>query len=157
MPKLTRNAYAKHRGCDVKAVHAAVKSGRIKMDENNRIDVDEADRDWNANTRPVVGRNSGTPGESGSYANLRVAKAMYDAKQAKLDYEKSAGKVVDTDAVKERWTSIGVAVRSAIEGIPDALAPQVLAATTIREAYDIIAAEVHKVLHQLAGDIEGLA
>lgn len=42
--------YAKYRGCSHPAVSKAIKSGRIKVDENGKIDPVQADRDWAANT-----------------------------------------------------------------------------------------------------------
>lgn len=45
-------AYARHRGVSAAAVHKAVKSGRIKTEQDGTIDVAKADRQWQANTDP---------------------------------------------------------------------------------------------------------
>lgn len=48
------SAYAEHRGVSRMAVSKAVKAGRIKKDANGKIDVAQADADWEANTKPQM-------------------------------------------------------------------------------------------------------
>ncbi len=43
-------AYSRHRDVTLRAVQKAIESGRIKVDENGKIDPVQADRDWAANT-----------------------------------------------------------------------------------------------------------
>lgn len=42
--------YSRHRDVTLRAVQKAIESGRIKVDENGKIDPVQADRDWAANT-----------------------------------------------------------------------------------------------------------
>lgn len=42
--------YARHRGVTLRAVQKAIESGRIVLDENKKIDADQADKDWVLNT-----------------------------------------------------------------------------------------------------------
>jgi len=59
---LSKSAYARHRGCDEKAVRKAINEGRISL-INGKIDPDVADIQWAKNTRARVsqgGTSSGT-------------------------------------------------------------------------------------------------
>jgi hypothetical protein len=47
---MTLTEYARHRGCDKKAVQFAIERGRIKRNEDGSINSDRADVDWEANT-----------------------------------------------------------------------------------------------------------
>ena len=47
---MTLCEYARHRGCDKKAVQFAIERGRITRNEDGSIDCDRADLDWEANT-----------------------------------------------------------------------------------------------------------
>lgn len=48
--------YARHRGCNLKAVQVAVSTGRIKREADGTIDVEKADRDWEKNTEHAKAR-----------------------------------------------------------------------------------------------------
>lgn len=48
--EMSINAYARYRDCRPYTVQMAIKRGRIKLNANNKIDPDEADRMWAANT-----------------------------------------------------------------------------------------------------------
>ncbi len=50
--RLSISAYARHRGVSRQAVHLALRTGRIRRSADGRIDVEEADRAWLANTAP---------------------------------------------------------------------------------------------------------
>lgn len=47
---VSQRRYAQHRGVALSAVQKAIASGRIKL-HNGKVDVEEADRDWQENTR----------------------------------------------------------------------------------------------------------
>src|SRR4051794_34083226 len=46
--------YARHRGCYPRAVEAALRAGRIRRDEQGRIDSEQADHDWEVGTSPYL-------------------------------------------------------------------------------------------------------
>lgn len=50
--RLSRRAYAKHRGCSETAVRKALEAGRISVGPDNLIDVAEADQAWAISTDP---------------------------------------------------------------------------------------------------------
>lgn len=54
---ISKSAYARHRGCDEKAVRKAVNEGRISLIDG-KIDKDVADIQWAKNTRARVAHNT---------------------------------------------------------------------------------------------------
>ena len=56
---VSKAAYARHRGCDEKAVRKAIAAGRISL-INGKIDPSVADIQWAKNTRARVSHRSGT-------------------------------------------------------------------------------------------------
>jgi len=60
---LSKSAYARHRGCDEKAVRKAINEGRISL-INGKIDPDVADIQWAKNTRARVSQGSAAGGAS---------------------------------------------------------------------------------------------
>lgn len=69
---LSISAYARHRGCDRKAVRKAIDTGRISTLPDGTIDAVKADADWLANTRPRGGTN---PAAKASSATSKVPSA----------------------------------------------------------------------------------
>ena len=51
--EMSINAYARYRDCRPYTVQMAIKRGRIKLNANNQIDPDEADRMWDEKTNPL--------------------------------------------------------------------------------------------------------
>jgi hypothetical protein len=61
---MTLTEYARHRGCDKKAVQFAIERGRIKRNEDGSIDSARADVDWEANTDHARARYGPKPTRS---------------------------------------------------------------------------------------------
>jgi len=53
---MTLSEYARHRGCDLKAVQFAVERQRIFREPDGRLDSEKADRDWEKNTNHANAR-----------------------------------------------------------------------------------------------------
>ncbi|HXS98630.1 MAG TPA: hypothetical protein VN736_28735 [Candidatus Limnocylindrales bacterium] len=56
MPVMGLREYSRHRGCSLAAVQKAIASGRIRKTEDSRIDSEEADKAWAANSDPAKQR-----------------------------------------------------------------------------------------------------
>lgn len=72
---MTVSQYARHRGCDEKAVRKAIEAGRISIiekDSKRWIDPEVADIQWARNTRARVGSGSGSAGASATPAATQV-------------------------------------------------------------------------------------
>lgn len=163
MPIVTQAAYARLRGVSKVAVHHAVREGRITPRPDGKLDSAVADREWAENSvRGSAAAAADVQPEAarrgvGTFTEFRTAKASYDAKMAKLEYEKAAGLVLSAAEVESKWVEICVAIRTAIEGIPASCSERVHAARDIREAHTILADECRAVLKRLAADVAGLA
>lgn len=166
MPLMTQAAYARRRGVSAVAVHKAIKRGRITLRPDGKIDSDVADREWAENSDPgqvrTPAKQTADGGElgrrtGGTFADFKTAKASYDAKMARLEYEKAAGLLVPAQEVFTKWVEVCVAIRSAVEGLPASCAERVHAARDIREAHSILADECRSILKRLASEVAGMA
>jgi hypothetical protein len=168
---MSQRAYAKHRGVTHGAVQKAIKSGRIPVTEGQKVDPDEADRAWAANTDESKPRNSvsGTPklavvpsvpapsGLSGGVtaSGYQAARAMHEgfrARTAKLEYERLTGTLISADEVKVAAFKTARGAREALLAIADRQAPVLAAITDPAEIHRILTAEIRQVLEELARD-----
>ena len=81
MPLLSIRKYAEHRNISHTAVQKAIKQGRIHLTPDGRIDVDQADRDWERNTSPVNSPES----RSAALATTRKATERTDLRAIPLE------------------------------------------------------------------------
>jgi phage terminase Nu1 subunit (DNA packaging protein) len=167
--------YARHRGVSTAAVTYAIRDGRISVTEVNgkrMIESDRADLEWNENTvhekkrhtpegatakiiAPKTKRAPPPPPEPDSaettetYAKSRAQKEHYQAKLAKLDYEKRAGTLVDAHEVQLEAYKIARAVRDALLSIPDRVASELAAETNAFKLHARLTDELRKTLVSL--------
>lgn len=168
---MSQRAYAKHRGVTHRAVQKAIASGRIPVTEGQKVDPDEADRAWAANTDESRPRNSvsGTPklsvvppvpapsGASGhvvatGYQASRAMHENYRARTARLEYERLTGMLVSADEVKVEAFNAARRAREALLAIADRQAPVLAAITDPAEIHSVLTAEIRQVLEELARD-----
>jgi hypothetical protein len=128
MALVSQRAYARHRGVSLAAVQKAIKLGRIRTTADGKIDVEQADRDWERNTNyggPVAAGDAIVSGPS--YAQSRAVREVYTARLAKLEYEERIGKLVPADQVTIAGFTKGRTVRDHMMIIPDRVAAQIRA------------------------------
>jgi hypothetical protein len=128
MALVSQRAYAKHRGVSLAAVQKAIKAGRIRTAADGKIDVEQADRDWERNTNyggPVATGDGSVSGPS--YAQSRAVREVYTARLAKLEYEERIGKLLPADQVTIAGFTKGRTVRDHMMIIPDRVAAQIRA------------------------------
>jgi hypothetical protein len=97
---LTKAAYARHRGCDEKAVRQAISAGRITLIDG-KIDPEVADIQWLKNTRARVAPNKTESDEPKSemskvesdptYMTFRMRREAADAQIAEMNEAKMRG------------------------------------------------------------------
>jgi hypothetical protein len=96
---------------------------KIKATEDpNREDVKQrhaAEREHAGEVEDKTGDKIGS-----SYQAARAVKERFNALSAKLAYEKEAGTVVEAEAVKKAGFELGTHIRTALENMPDLLAPE---------------------------------
>jgi len=173
--------YARHRGCDLKAVQYAVKTGRIQRGEDGRIESEQADKDWEKNTdhtRARYGprrrnvRAEGVPswaaqqhaqGEAAAFADpqrqagatnfsqARAAREIYEARIKKLEFEQMQGNLVSRRGMEVAAYNRGRIIRDAMMNIPNRIAAQLAAETDPATVHEQLEAEIRTVLEEFAG------
>jgi hypothetical protein len=151
--ELTIKEYALYRKVSITAVRKAIKSGRIALNKNNRLDVKIADHQWFNNTDPAKQRKE-TTGEQtntqNSYQQSRAIKEAYNARLTKLQFEKESQKLISIDEVKISAFNTGRMVRDRILNIPDRVIPKLVGKTNIFEMKEILKTELIKALEELS-------
>ena len=97
MEMTNRALYAKHRGITEGAVRKALASGRITANAKRQDRCRGADKQWEANTRTAGGSDDTA---ASSYKQSRAIREAYNAKMAKLEFEKESGKLIDLAEAK---------------------------------------------------------
>lgn len=129
--------FAKNNGWSSSYVSQLKSAGRLVLTESGKVDVDASLQRISATADPnrddVVVRNAsarsqapGTPSDervSGGYQAARAIKEHYLARQHKLDYERSAGLVVEKSEALAVIGDVCVTLRQALESMPHMVAP----------------------------------
>lgn len=158
--------YARHRGVSQAAVSKAIDSGRIaeavqfigKDKKKKRINVLRADQLWAENTilnsKNADHNYEGSPkainNNKTNTSTARSVKEVYSAKMEQLKYEKMVGSLVDADDVKKAARDMGLAVRDALQYIPDKLAPILAAESDIEKVNDLLSEEIRSALDAMS-------
>jgi hypothetical protein len=169
MVLVTKSDYARSRGCTPAAVTAAIKSGRIKAavatkDGREFLDFDKANELWERNTQqqppptkatttapqPPTDRElrafiQGLPEDQIPDLNdSRARREHYLAEKARLEALRGRDELVPSDQVKAEAFACARAVRDALLGLADRLAPMLAATTDARECHRLLTEE-HRV------------
>ncbi len=176
MDPLSLRAYARHRGVRLSAVQKAIKSGRIAVLEDGRVDPTAADADWTRKTgpRPPRPRMATTSSASGhravvrapapdlsdpprletgvEYHRARAVRENYMARLAKIEFEERTGKVVNRDEVQVAAFNRFRAFRDGMLNIPDRLAAVLAAEGDAARVHELLTTEIRKALLEFADD-----
>jgi hypothetical protein len=170
MAAVSLRAYAKHRGVTLKAVQKAIQSGRIKTTPDGKIDVGQADLEWERNTGPKVRRTAASaptapppaeqprPDSLGAgaldYAKARAIIAHYEARLAKIDYEERIKKLINADEVSVAAFNLFRMFRDRMLNIPDRVVGALVA--ELREAIIAIGVDPEVVKGLDLGKVHGI-
>jgi hypothetical protein len=118
--------YARHRGCSHEAVRRAIQAGRLKrsvtkVGKATAIDVELADREWDANTDDTKQNNMGPQAKLERIPSLTQARAVretYNARLAQLEYEEKSGTLCRVEDVKLQTFKTARLLRDALLNIP---------------------------------------
>jgi len=164
--------FAKHIGMSKAYVTQLKQAGRLVMERIGKRDVvlvaeslalieetkdvnrkDVAKRHEENRAGEAEGKAEASKDVLSANASQAVSKAVteeYKAKSAKLAYEREIGLVVDADEVKKAGASIGIAVRSALENLPDQLAPELAPMDDPARIHAVLVEGLEQVLNDLA-------
>lgn len=169
---ISKAAYARHRGCDEKAVRKAIAENRISCFDG-KIDAAVADIQWANNTRaradskrpaPVnssgewagsqnaaqsaVGPNSRpaatAPGSEPGYADYRIVRERADAERAQMETAKMAGRLIDRDSTERAIFDAFRALRDRVMACSQRAAPKLIGLADARDIEMAIADELRK-------------
>lgn len=165
---ITQAEYARRRGCTEGAVRRAVRDGRITLIDG-KVDPVAADAQWARNTRvragsrptddahlqvagsPVGGFDSASSREDpDAYYIVKARREKAEAEIAELKLAELRGDVVRASDVRAAWAKKTAALREATLQIPSRLAPVLSAESDQHRVHDLLQAELHAVLAQLA-------
>jgi phage terminase Nu1 subunit (DNA packaging protein) len=153
MSGISSRAYAEHRrsrglpGQTKSAVDKALADGRISRTPEGKIDPEEADAAWAANTgkRGINGTDPTT------YSKAKADREGWLAKIAELEYHQKRARLVDAEEVRRELFSRSRAIRERLLAIPARLAPGLLGVETAREMEDRLREELVSALQDLSG------
>lgn len=114
-----------------------------------------ADRDQQPTaTVPAPAQQGGTaearPDIGGTYQAARAMRERYNAMQAKLEYERAVGKLIEVAAVRAAATDIGATTRAEVEQLPDRLAPELAAETDEQRIHALLSEACEDALRRIA-------
>lgn len=170
---LTVSAYARHRGCDEKAVRKAIFENRITAitdaSGKRRIDPAVADIQWAQNTRAradssragtvsapgqgigsqapadgALAADSGSPDGQANYADYRVRTERATAERAERENMKEAGRLVFSADVKRGIYDSYRALRDAAMAVSQRAAPRCIGLGDARDIEQVISDELRK-------------
>lgn len=168
--EISIRAYAARKGISDTAVRKAIKSGRITLTRNGKINPALADRQWEANTDPAqvyaIKENSATspssetaPSGSGgvgaSYQQSRAIREAYEARLKKLEFDERTGKLISTETVQREAFNAARKTRDMILNVPDKVIPLLIGKTDIHEMKEILRKELLRTLENLANLFDG--
>ena len=161
--KITRAAYARHRGCSKAYITKLVNKGIITLDQNNKLNAEEADAqvaqnsDPNyysegANAEPDTGAAAADDGEKKgvTFNTAKTMETVYKARLAKLDYELKSGQVVPLEDVNAMQFTAARVARDILMNLPDRLAPAIVCVTDVDKIHKLLTIEIESALEELA-------
>jgi phage terminase Nu1 subunit (DNA packaging protein) len=130
---LSQRAYAKHRGCALRAVQQAIEAGRLTRsvvrtdDGKYLIDPKRADIEWAASTYadrvPLTGPTAPTRGapddeDPVSLMQARNRLELAKAQLAEMDLAERRGEILDAHEVEARMVGVFSSCKTKLLGIP---------------------------------------
>lgn len=172
---ITKSAYARHRGCDEKAVRKAVAEGRISL-INGKIDPHVADIQWARNTRARVsqsvqsssvgeqhpidtgpdlgseaiaaGQANGKATADPGYLQFRSRREEADAQIAEMNAAKMRGSMLMRHDVDRAMFEIGREIRDRLTACARRIASEVASINTA-EGCEAVVDREHRIVLEL--------
>lgn len=167
MKTATLTEFAALRGVHKSTVTRYKQADRLVFTDDGLIDVDASNKRIKDTADPnrddVVRRHAekknktydiGSDDNSASYQASRAKKEKYLALQAKADYEKSIGELVERDQVQRDWTNVAIIMRSALERVPDLLSAELASESDHNRVHAILVENIESALKQASEQIK---
>jgi hypothetical protein len=156
--------FAKLIGASHTAVNKAVKNGRLTLTPDGKIDPDTAREQWDAGADGSKRRDkpepapeqpspvSRTPTAATAYATARAIREEYNARNARLEYEQKAGKLVAADKVRLESFQAARLTRDTILNVPNKIAHELAAETDPAKVHVLLTKALNVALEELAAE-----
>ena len=155
MRYLTQKGYAQHKGVSRKTVWKWLRSGKIFLTEERKIDVKAADKMLAQTHVPSMEGPSVSRKEQLSLTMSRTQREHFTAKLAKLNYEKERAKLIDREQVRADSAQTARAVIKIIMEIPGRLAKPIALEQNQDKVFEMLTTEFNSVLNAMTQESEG--
>lgn len=148
---MTRSQFADHIGCAKSYISKLGTQGRLVMGHGahaDRIDVEA--------TKRLLAESTGAPERASEAATTpafmdhREQGEKYKALMVQMDYEERCRSLVKADDMRAVLVTAATGLRTRLELLPDALAPQLAATPDEAQVKALLAAEIEAALAELA-------
>lgn len=158
--KVTKAEYARRIGVKPPQISRLIRQGKLPVEPDGKIDVVKADVAIKAHRDPARAhlRKSKLPSvtldakQAEAYQDARTAREEWNAKLAELEYQKSAGELVDRQKVGASLFMIGRSTRDSLLRIPARISEQLARERDPRRCRALLTEELHKALLHLADE-----
>lgn len=145
MPLLTQKAYAKHRKVTPQYVNKLVRTRRIPVNRRGLINLKRADAALRATRRlgrvavskRPPSRGASHPSDTTTLTGWRAQTEEYKAKQAKLEYERTLGRLLPASEILEAERRKNSNIRTRLRRIARILAPRLKAVAATASTAEI--------------------
>lgn len=149
---MTQAQYARHRGVARNSVNVAVARGRIpSVGPRKLIDPVVADAAWEANTKP---NGNGHATAASTLNAQRAEREGWQAKMARLDYERKAGLLVPAADREREGFEAGRVVRDMVMQVPKDVSSELAPAMTPIEVERLLTAALREALGRAQAALE---
>lgn len=144
--RVSQAEFARRKGVTRAAVTYAIQSGRIKLEDDQKILVEQALLDWEENSDVTKQR---TP-PSENYNDAKTRMVIAEADLAELELQEKLGSIVSIDEVRQALAAMVKTTRDRILGTARRLAPLLVGKQNEREVADKIHHELEDALRSLS-------
>jgi hypothetical protein len=177
MNELNQKQFAEAQGWSRSYVTELKQAGRLVITANGKVNVEASllliKQSEDPNRDDVRNRHAGNRGQGAgsekpaaaekpkkekdpnqvTFAEARARKEHFLAEQAQLDFEKSSGKLVEMEAVRNAGADIGAQLRATLENLPDQLSPELAPITDPDQMHAVLVEKFQDVLTGLSARI----
>lgn len=166
MATATQSEFAAMLGKDKSYVTRLKQAGRLVMSADGKVDVEQSHAriaatadpskehvaDRHVADRHVAGRSApdqprGVDPVGNSFQQAKAVREKYGALQAKVEYERTIGKLIDRDEVNQALEDVVNLARQSVENLPHRVA-----ATLVGKDFDQIVALLRQEIVAMMGD-----
>jgi len=144
--------YARHRGCDLKAVQEACEHGRITFrlsGTRKLIDPKVADKEWLENSEPLYTKSE-IKTNAPPFQESRAIREAYQARITKLEYEQKRGSLIYKEKVKIQSANTANIIKNNLRQIPAKIAASIASETDVHKIEMMLLKDIDDALEELS-------